>query len=302
MKWFKYGVYISFLFLIYALYRKNYFVIPHIYSVSSLVISFLFLNAAFMMNAASWQKTIAASVRMPIPFAHALASVGLSIFTKYIPGKVWLILGRAAYMKQMTAIPSAHLASLSLTTQLLVMWTGLGFGAVGLLLLHDFLTYSSIIIPVWLLLTLGIFSPLAHRSMEKGLSLVLKRHISLPQLHFSSTLKVLPWYGAYWICYSIGFYSLIGAVYTESFSPLVGLGFPLAGTLGLMAIITPGGIGVREGILVAFLVVNGFDTATAVTISVVARMWYLIGEVCIFFMGVVAHRYSSSSCVSDTSK
>lgn len=295
MKWLKYCIYISFIFFIYALYRNNYFFIPQIHSAYWLVISLIYLNLAFVLNAVSWQKTLIASTKMPISFSNSVASVGLSIFTKYIPGKVWLILGRAAYMSKMTGIPASHLASLSLTTQLLVMWTGLTFGATGLLLANNFLAYGSIILPMWLLLTFGIFSPWAHRSMEKVLSFVLKRNIALPQLRFSSTFDVLPWYCAYWTCYCIGFYTLIQAIHPEPFSPLVAFAFPLAGTLGLMAVIAPGGIGVREGILVAYLVVNGFDKETAITISLVARMWYLTGEICIFLLGFLMHKFSSSS-------
>ena len=67
----------------------------------------------------------------------------------------------------------------------------------------------------------------------------------------------------------------------------VGLGFPFAGILGILAFFAPGGLGVREGILVGYLKLAGFATADAVTVSVASRLWVLIGEAFIFLVGFV---------------
>ena len=68
----------------------------------------------------------------------------------------------------------------------------------------------------------------------------------------------------------------------------VGLGFPLAGSLGVMAFIVPGGLGVREGALIAYLSLAGIAVPVATTISIASRLWYLVGEVFIFFVGWMA--------------
>ena len=70
----------------------------------------------------------------------------------------------------------------------------------------------------------------------------------------------------------------------------VGLGFPLAATLGIMAVIAPGGLGAREGVLVGYLMLAGVPLAEATTISLASRLWFLVGEAFIFIVGWVSDR------------
>jgi uncharacterized membrane protein YbhN (UPF0104 family) len=67
-----------------------------------------------------------------------------------------------------------------------------------------------------------------------------------------------------------------------------GLTFPLAATLGILAIIAPGGIGVREGVLFLFLNSSGALTVEeATTISVFSRVWFLVGESFLFLIALL---------------
>ena len=68
------------------------------------------------------------------------------------------------------------------------------------------------------------------------------------------------------------------------------MGFPLAATIGVLAIIAPGGIGAREGILTGYFVLTGIPLETAVTISIASRLWFLIGESLFFIVGLMASR------------
>ncbi len=70
----------------------------------------------------------------------------------------------------------------------------------------------------------------------------------------------------------------------------MGLVFPLSGTLGILAGFAPGGIGVREGLMVSCLVLAGFEITEAATISIASRLWFLIGESFIFAIGLIADR------------
>lgn len=56
--------------------------------------------------------------------------------------------------------------------------------------------------------------------------------------------------------------------------------------LGLLAIIIPGGFGVREGIMVFYLVLLGIPLEIAGGIAVLARLWFIIGEIFIFLLAV----------------
>ncbi len=58
-------------------------------------------------------------------------------------------------------------------------------------------------------------------------------------------------------------------------------------SFGVLAIILPGGLGVREGIIVAYLTLAGLDVETATTISFMNRLWFISGEVFIFLLSSI---------------
>jgi uncharacterized membrane protein YbhN (UPF0104 family) len=70
----------------------------------------------------------------------------------------------------------------------------------------------------------------------------------------------------------------------------VGFGFPLAGTLGIMTLISPGGLGTREAVLVGYLNLAGIPVVDATTIAVASRLWFLGGEIFIFILGWISHK------------
>jgi uncharacterized membrane protein YbhN (UPF0104 family) len=67
----------------------------------------------------------------------------------------------------------------------------------------------------------------------------------------------------------------------------IAFAFGLAGSIGIMAVFAPGGLGVREGILTGFLTLAGVDLPVATTIAVTSRLWFLAGELFIFLLAVV---------------
>jgi uncharacterized membrane protein YbhN (UPF0104 family) len=50
----------------------------------------------------------------------------------------------------------------------------------------------------------------------------------------------------------------------------------------------PGGLGVREGIIVLVLTATGLDVKVATTISVISRIWFISGEIFIFLMAILS--------------
>jgi len=59
----------------------------------------------------------------------------------------------------------------------------------------------------------------------------------------------------------------------------------------MIAIILPGGLGMREGLLSLTLIAAGLASDFSVTVSVSSRLWYLIGEGFIFFTGLIISRF-----------
>ena len=292
--WYKYFVYISLLFLALALYHADYLKVPIVLSFPSLVTSLFFLFMGFMNSALSWKEILKKS-DYQVRLRECLAGTGLSIFGKYIPGKVWIIVGRAAYVSETGHYSLGRLSAISLNAQFIDLWAGLILGTIGLFILGSFHWFSWVILCMLLGLTMIIFTERIHNTSEYLLNAILRKEIKIPRLTIKATLAVIPWFVLSWFFWSLGFYALFLSLCSINVKWSIGLGFPLAGSLGIMAIITPGGLVAREGVMVGFLNLAGIPVVEATTIAVASRLWFLAGEVFIFIVGLIVHRRSSNS-------
>ena len=287
--WHKYLIYVSLAFLVVALYRADYLHAPQIKSVFKLCVSFLFLWAGFVMNAVAWKKILEKS-DYHIGVEDCLAGFGLSIFGKYIPGKIWMVMGRAAYIAEKSDISLGKLSAVSLNMQFIAIWIGLVFGLTGMLLLEGWHLWGWFIVFLWLFFSIIIFSHFAHTKIEHLLKITLRKDITIPRLTPQSTLSVMPWFVAYWALWSLGFCLLVASLLDAGIFWSVGFGFPLAATLGIITFISPGGLGTREAIMVGYLALAGISIVDATTIAVASRLWFLAGEIFIFLIGWVVHK------------
>ena len=282
--WYKYFVYLSLVFLIVALYKADYLVIPEITSFYYLIGSFVFMFGGFAADALSW-KSILNTSNFRASTKECFASVGLSIFAKYIPGKVLVIVGRAAYIAEQMSYPLGRFSLLSLNAQFISLWVGLTLGTFGLFILGELLVWKWLILFLWISLTVIIFSKAVHVLLEKAIVFIRRKEILIPQLNVISVLKVMPWFLVCWGCWGVGFYFLASSLQTQHIPIVAALIYPLCGTLGSLAVIAPGGIGVREGLITGCLVMTGLTVTEAAAVSVASRLWFLIGEIFIFIYG-----------------
>ena len=250
----------------------------------SFVGSIVFLFLGFLADAASWRHLVRRS-GYGVSRRECLAAVGLSTFGKYVPGKIWTIVGRAAYVAERHGTSLAAISSISLTWQFVMLWLGLLFGAVGLFLVRGMDIWGWPVTVLWLGLTILSFTNIAHQGGRHLIKRLFKRDVAVPDLSAGRTLASLPWFAVTLILLSVGFYLFVMALVAVDVPLSVGLGFPLSIVLGTMAVLIPGGIGVREGLMVAYLKLAGIPLQDAVTISVAARLWDLLGEVFMFVLG-----------------
>ena len=288
--WYKYLVYLSLVFLAVALYKADYLRVPQISSYSVLMISFIFLFGGFISHVVSWKQIVKKS-NYHVALSECFAGMGLSVFGKYIPGKIWTIVGRAAYITEKNRYPLSILSAISLNAQFIALWLGLILGSIGLFLLGGLYLWGWLILFLWLGLTVVIFSKLVHNSTERLIKIAFRKDIQIPRLTIKSTLSVIPWFVVFWMFWSIGFYMLVTSLTATDIPWHVGLGFPLSATLGIMAFIAPGAWRSRRG-KVGYLIFAGLPIAEAVTIAGASRLWFLVGEAFIFTVGWVADKRS----------
>ena len=288
--WYKYFVYLSLGFLAVALYKADYLRIPHISHPSYLIPAFLFLFAGFVGTGISWCK-ILLRADYAIDLSECMAGVGLTIFGKYIPGKFWMILGRATYAADGKQKTLGKLSAVSLNAQIITIWIGLVMGSTGLFAVEDMQLLRWSTVGLLGVITLVLFAGVIHRFAGQVLGKLLRRDVAVPLLRAADVFPLLPWFTATWCFWSAGFFFLAQSLLQCSISWHISLGFPLAATLGILAIFTPGGLGAREGVMVAYLKLAGISVQDAVIVAVASRLWFLAGEIFAFVLGWLAHRY-----------
>ena len=221
-------------------------------------------------------------------FKEAIYSQGIVGFTKYIPGRVWTILGRAAILKNEDR-ELKRLSFISFKEQLIYLCLGFVISIYPVLKTEKIKEYAWIIIILTGLLFLLLFSARLQRLFEKVWNRIFKKSINLPKISMKEFAQLSGVIIAWWFLWIAGFYFLLISI--TGFVPFYyAFAFPLSVVLGLISIIFPGGIGVREGAISLFLISNGINVEIAVTISIVARIWFLTGEFFAFFLALYSRK------------
>jgi len=288
-KYFNYFIYISLVFLVIALYRADYLNIPEINNYFLLLSSVIILVIGFVMDGITWQKTLVHS-GYSIKAKDGIISTGLSVFGKYIPGKLWIIIGRSAYVSKKYNYKEADTSYISFVTQVISLWFGFALGLSGLFFIDISKIVAIVALIAWLTLTTFLFVPIIQKYFGIIINKITKGKVSIPTINVKTVIRVLPFFVFRWLLFSASFYLFACALSEGNTYWVTAMGYPLAGTLGIIAVFTPGGLGVREGILTAYLISCGFPPILATTVGVSSRLWYLLGESIIFIIALYFKR------------
>jgi uncharacterized membrane protein YbhN (UPF0104 family) len=270
------------LFLLYYLYTFNYLSLANLnFNSTYLVFSILALFVSMTLGANTWQRSLEAH-KISISFATALISHGLYIFAKYVPGKVWVVLGRAAYVAR-KGFSITDTSFISTKLQIANIAVGFLYGLVPLMILDDTQKYRPAIAVLVVFFLILIFSQKVQTFVLNIVARLAKRNVSLPVSTSWGALETILLQVVQWFAYSLAYYLLVKAMVPDA-SILVGFAFPLAMNFALLAVFVPGGIGIRETAMVGCLTLIGIPLSIAITISVVARLWFSLGEVFLFLL------------------
>ena len=281
--------YASVLFLLYFLYDFDYIRL-HGLSIdyAILVLSIAVLAMPLLIGAVTWSISLTAH-GMSVPFRVAVSSHGLSVLAKYVPGKVWTILGRAAYVHR-TGLSLTSASFVSAKLQITNITVGLLFGLAPLMVLEGAEKVRLVILLLLVVMILSLVSGRIQRAAAAFVSRASRQNVELPLAESGRMLTVLLLLVGQWLAYSLSYFLFVKSMYPQV-TILAAFAFPLAMNVGLLVIFAPGGIGIREGAMVGYLALIGVPVSTATTISIAARLWFLVGEIFIFATGWLAHRW-----------
>ncbi|MGK0137614.1 MAG: uncharacterized membrane protein YbhN (UPF0104 family) [Algoriphagus sp.] len=282
-------LYLSLGFLAYFLYDQDYLSIPKKIDAFWMTFSMLILFVGFSLNAIQWVPLLK-SQGIEISYFDSIRTFGMAVFGKYIPGKVWVHIGKSAQIAQAYNLKIAKVSEVSFFSQLMTLWVGSLAGLILLVYLehYDLMFWSFLLF--FVLIGLLISTKGVQNLGAILIKRILKKDFTFSSLRPRDVINVLPLYFLSILSYSLGFLFLIKALGIPDIHFFAMLAFPLAMTIGVVAIIVPGGLGVREVAIGTLLVQMAVSAEAANTISVASRLWFLCGEVFIFLLGLCLQR------------
>jgi uncharacterized membrane protein YbhN (UPF0104 family) len=242
-----------------------------------------FLLFYFMQAVVWWLVLRGVAVRCD--FLTAAATWAKSIPARYIPGTVFMFVGRA-WLSHAQGMPVDRVSAAMVYEQALGVCSALV--TVGLLFpfweYHPGATALSLIaIPVIVvLLHPRVFRPLAGRALG-----VLHRPPLEVTLGFGTVVALLAYFVVSWFVAGLGAWLLGRAVTGLEVDalPLVIAAYALAYVVGMVAFFIPSGIGVREAVLTASLA-KQLPAGVALAWALLLRVWVTVVELA--FVGIVA--------------
>lgn len=190
-----------------------------------------------------------------IPFHKSCYLWSISEFKRYIPGSIWAFMGRAFQFEKENVQKKDIAKGLIIEAELFVM----GSILISLLALPFLLPSFLNLYTIWFAIL--VISIVLFYCNAKYISVSFPQKIQkiiaflLPQFSFYEMLLLVGTSSVALFLFGLGNYLVISAITTldlQSIFSLIGV-FVLAFVAGYLSIITPAGLGVREGILILSL-------------------------------------------------
>lgn len=255
---------------------------------SYLIISFVLHMVTLVLFSKSW-CTVLEALGHRIGWIQGFKISYLANLGRYIPGKFWQIFGMIYLLRQVNIGKKTAFASWALSWMygLPPAFLLSGIAAFfyrdllsGLLggFFDKYIYIAGFLILVIAMSIVFLFVPDYSIKFLNFILKILKREKADFKFKKVMALRVFAIYFISWIIYGTAFYFLIKGLDPTSEVPLmVGLGsFVLAYVVGLLALFSPGGLGVRELILNALL--SPFFGPVVAGIVIAARIWSLVAE------------------------
>jgi uncharacterized membrane protein YbhN (UPF0104 family) len=245
-----------------------------------LSISILLLPAYFFFKTLVW-NWILFKMGAAISLRKCCRILFLTQLGKYLPGKVWPVLGRV-YMCEKEGVSKREAFTSVLLESIFEIITGaLVFFFFVFLVFKKELGGGNMLGILSAVIFLGILI-LHPRIFYKILNYFLAklgREEVKETLNYKNSIWLFILYTFVLLFEGVSFYILVNAIFyvsPDKFLALTGM-LAMAGIMGLISIFTPAGLGVREGVLAALLSYY-LPLHIAIIISLMARIWITSGE------------------------
>lgn len=215
-----------------------------------------------------------------VSYPQAFRIFFLANLGRYVPGKVWQFLGWF-YLGEQAGIGRVQtLTSISVNLGLQTL-TGLALGLAVLTAIQGEELRARYWPLLLLLVPLGLVA-LRPRTMETVLNWGLRR-LGREPVSLGLCTRDMAWFTlghlACWAAYGVSFFLFVRSLHPVSLGSLPAMAavYASAWVIGFLSLLTPGGLGVREGVL-AYLLGFWLPAPIAIVVSLLSRLWIMAGE------------------------
>jgi uncharacterized membrane protein YbhN (UPF0104 family) len=251
------------------------------FEVIPLILSTLIFAFSYFIQIWAWYF-ITLKLRIALSPSETLKSWFYSQLGKYLPGKIWILLGRIYYYESRGKSKKSTSVALYFEMVTVIIAGGIIFLAAFVLFQETRPFYSGSqalwLVPLFILAFTSVHPQILQKAINWTLILFRREPISL-SISYWDVLRILFICIVAWLVGGIGFYIFVASVYpvTAHFILFLTGALAISSTLGLIAVFAPSGLGVREGVLV-YLLSFMMATPVAVIISVLTRLWMTLIE------------------------
>lgn len=226
-----------------------------------------------------------------IPVMDTFETWFVSQLGKFVPGKVWLVLGRFYFYQSRGKAKKDISVAIYLEAATLIIAAGiLSLAVIFHINGSEFYSWKANLASLIFLFFLALLSlhPRILAAIVNKVLVLLKKNTVSFAIVYADILGILLICLASWALAGLAFYLLVDSIIPIPVERLlfVGGALALSSTLGLLAFFSPSGLGVREGVL-TYILSMVMPTSVAILISVLSRFWMtlvevgLIGAVCV---------------------
>jgi len=287
--WYNYFIFVSFVFIVIYLYINDLYKFPVILSLHIFLLSVILFIISFFIGSFAWY-IILLKANYPVNYFHASYSFGVAVIGKYIPGKIWSMIGQSGFIFKNNDYNKKDIISLTFIEQIIALWVGMVIGSFSLFYLEDGYLYGWLIFFLLLILSFIIFTKVIHKSIDKVSNKIFKKEIKIPFLSLKDSLTVIIIYTIFWIVVGFSSFLFAASILQDSVSFNIGLGVILAINIGFLIIFLPSGLGAREGVLILFLKSIGLTLEDSAMISISHRILTVLCEVIFFVIVMIINK------------
>jgi len=235
-----------------------------------IIISHLFIYSAL------WRRTLGL-IGVKLSLADTNIVYSGAQFWRYLPGRVLLFVRRVWLCSNKGILKEKAVASVALEFSLLII-SAIVLSAITAIFMPIPTRIKIIYLPIVLITLAIIIHPkVLNLLINLGFRLTKKEWL---RIRYTSVLYLITAHILTWVLQSMGFYLIISAVYNANLIllPISIWIFTVSWLVGFLGLLTPGGLGIREGIMI--LLASPFMPASMIIVAaLIVRIYITLAEV-----------------------